>query len=170
MQLRSSHTSDHSSVHNALLFQGFWFVRDLFRFVFRLTTIYNPAANCAKKSSHHAFIFSRNSELRGQSLWTAQLCRHRPISVFLLLRKPRLCFCFRLLCRLCICHLFSVRHLHIVIRPSRQLNQLPQCIQVPRPLRQVPRLLLHRTQQFICSPGLLSRHNPHRKDLFLEFL
>jgi len=31
---------------------------------------------------------------------------------------------------------------------------------------QVPRLLLHRPQQFICTPGLLPRFNPHHKDLF----
>ena len=42
MQLRSSHTSDHSSVNNALLFHGFWFVHDLACFVLHLTTIYNP--------------------------------------------------------------------------------------------------------------------------------
>jgi len=62
----------------------------------RLTTIYNPAANCAKTSSPHAFIFSRNSELHGQPLWTAQLCCHCQISVFLP-HKPHTCLCFRLL-------------------------------------------------------------------------
>ena len=87
-----------------------------------------PCCNCAKESSHHVFIFSRNSELLGQPLWIAQLCRHRQISVFLLLCKIRLCLCFHLLRRLLICHLFSVRHPHIIIPPSHQSIQLPKCI------------------------------------------
>lgn len=89
----------------------------LFSFVFHPTTIFNPAANCAKKSSHHAFIFSRNSELHGQSLWTAQICHHWLIIDWSLsFSFFFLCFC--LPCCLCICHLFSVRQLHVIVNPS----------------------------------------------------
>ena len=168
-------SSDHHSLRITLQFTMFYFFKDFGLFaicsvLFSASspfTILPPIVPRSQVLMHSSFQETRNSVAsRYELLNSAVIAR----SVFLLLRKPRLCLCFHLLCHLCICHLFSVHHPHIVIRPSRQLIQLPQCIQVPRPLRQVPRLLLHRTQQFICSPGLLSRHNPHRKDLFLEFL
>ena len=56
--LEQTHTLDHSSHHNTQLFQGFWFVLDLFRFVLHLNNQLQPCRQLCqgvKSSSFHLF-------------------------------------------------------------------------------------------------------------------
>jgi len=168
-------SSDHHSLWITLQFTMLYFFKDFGLFAIcsvlfsaspPFTTL-PPIVPRSQVLMHSSFQETRNSMASlYQLLNSAIIARSLSFSFF----ANCACVSASVSCHLYICHLFSVHHPHIVIHPSRQLIQLPQCIQVPRLLRQVPRLLLHRTQQFICSPGLLSHHNPHRKDLFLEFL